>query len=227
MENSFKENIKHIRQMKFYGQLHLDKVLFEKFFKNKKNGTFIECGAFDGLISSNTYFFYKNMGWRGYNIEPVPRIFEELQRNRPEDKNYNIALSNADGESIFTQAITGRFPHYEGNFGNGSLRHSQKHLEILKRDGCSFETFNIKTVKLSSFYKNTNIQKPIDLFILDVEGCEPDVLSVLHEVKDSLLPRVLAVEYGHCGEDILYKYLSPLNYKLKYRDSINLVFQKS
>jgi FkbM family methyltransferase len=213
--------------MNFYGQLLLDKVLFERFFKDKKNGTFIECGAFDGLISSNTYFFYKNMNWRGYNIEPVPRIFKELEKNRPEDKNYNIALSDANGESIFTQAITSRFPHYEGNFGNGSLRHSKKHLDILKRDNCSFETFKIKTTKISSFYSDNTITKPIDLFILDVEGHEPDVLSVLSEVKSDLLPKVLAVEYGHCGEEILYKYLLPLEYELKYRDSINLVFQKT
>lgn len=211
--------------MKFYGQLHLDKVLFESFFTNKRNGTFIECGAFDGVISSNTLFFYKNMGWRGYNIEPVPRIYRELIANRGDDENYNIALSDSDGQSSFTQATTSRFPHYEGNFGNGSIKHSDAHMEILKRDNCNFESFTVETMKISTFYKMCNIEKPVDLFILDVEGHEPDVLSVLDEVDSKLLPRVLAVEFGHCGEDILFSYLLPLGYKLKYRDSINLVFE--
>lgn len=213
--------------MTFYGQRLLDKILFEKFFKDKKNGTFIECGAFDGILESNTYFFYKNMHWRGYNIEPVPIIFEELKKNRPEDKNCDIALSDVDGESIFTQATTKRFPYYNGNFGNGSLQHSDKHLDILKTDNCSYETFKVKTTKISSFYNNNNIINPIDLFILDVEGHEPDVLSVFHEVENDLLPKVLVVEYCFCGEEILYKYLLPLKYELKYQDDLNLVFQKT
>lgn len=212
--------------MKFYGQLLLDKVLFERFFKNKRGGTFIECGAFDGVISSNTYFFYKNMGWRGFNIEPVPRIYKELEMNRTEDKNYNIALSDVDATRTFTQAISRAFPHYEGNFGNGSLRHNKSHLESLKRANATFETFDVKTMKISSFYEMCKITNPIDLFILDVEGHEADVLSVLPEVSYELLPKVMAVEYGHCGEEILHKYLSPLGYKVKYKDSINLIFQK-
>ena len=212
--------------MSFHGQLLLDKVLFNKFFKDKKNGTFIECGAFDGIMESNTYFFYKNMNWRGYNIEPVPKVFEKLVKNRPEDKNYNIALSNIDGESTFTQAISDKFPYYEGNFGNGSLRHNERHLESLRKDNCSFETYKVKTKSIFSFYRDSGIAKPVDLFILDVEGYELEVLSTFGKIKNDLLPKVLAVEYGHCGEESLRRYLSPLKYEIKYQDSINLVFQK-
>lgn len=37
----------------FYGQYELDKVIFERFFKDKVNGFFVECVAFDGESESN------------------------------------------------------------------------------------------------------------------------------------------------------------------------------
>ena len=35
--------------MKFYSQFGQDKWLYENFFKNKKNGVFVEIGADDGI----------------------------------------------------------------------------------------------------------------------------------------------------------------------------------
>lgn len=211
--------------MKYHGQLLLDKILHEKFFLNKRGGSFIECGAFDGVIESNTLFFYENFDWRGYNIEPVPKIFEALKNNREKDKNFNLALSNIDGTSIFTQAIAVDVPFYDGHFGNGSLQHTSNHLLELYNRRCKFEKYEVETMKISTFYKNFKIKKQIDLFILDVEGHETEVLSCLEEVEKSIAPNVIAVEYGHCGEENIFKYLLPLGYKMEYQDKINLVFK--
>ena len=41
----------------------------KKFFFNKENGFFIELGAYDGLIQSNTAFFEKSKNWTGILIE--------------------------------------------------------------------------------------------------------------------------------------------------------------
>lgn len=211
--------------MKYHGQLLLDKVLHEKFFLNKREGTFIECGAFDGVIESNTLFFYEKLDWRGYNIEPVPRIFEALKNNREKDKNFNLALSNVDGTSIFTQAIAADVPFYDGHFGNGSLQHTNNHLLELYNRRCKFEKYEVETTKISTFYKKSQIDKRIDLFILDVEGHEAEVLSCLEEVDRNIAPSVIAVEYGYCGKENIFKYLLPLGYKMEYQDKINLVFK--
>jgi FkbM family methyltransferase len=211
--------------MQYYGQLLLDKVLHQKYFSNKKSGTFIECGAFDGRIESNTLFFYENLNWRGYNFEPVPTIFSHLERNRPHDTNINMALSDNDGVAVFTQAIADDVPFYNGHFGNGSLAHTDQHMNELKNRNCKFEKFSINTITLPTFYKNYNIDKQIDLFVLDVEGYEGKVLSQLNKVKVSLLPKIIATEYGHCGENEINKFLLPLGYSLDYKDAINLVFK--
>ena len=42
-----------------------DKWLNENIFKNKKYGIFVEVGAIDGLITSNSLFFERDLGWTG------------------------------------------------------------------------------------------------------------------------------------------------------------------
>jgi len=211
--------------MQYYGQLNLDYVIHNRYFSNKTNGTFIECGAFDGVIDSNTLFFYKNLNWTGFNIEPLPNIYEYLKKNRPNDTNLNMALSDSDGIKKFTQAISNSVHYYGGHFGNGSLEHTQEHLNELNNRGCRFETFDIETITLPTFFDRYKIEKQIDLFILDVEGHEGRVLSELYKVNKNLMPKIIAAEYGHCGEEEINKFLLPLGYVLDYKDAINLVFK--
>ena len=69
-------------QVSFYSQSGQDRFIFNTFFKNKREGTFVEIGANDGIKFSNTYFFEKHLGWQGICIEPMSGPFEELQKNR-------------------------------------------------------------------------------------------------------------------------------------------------
>lgn len=211
--------------MEYYGQLLLDKVLNERYFLNKKNGIFIECGAFDGRLESNTYFFYKNLDWRGFNFEPVPVIFSHLQNNRPQDVNINFALSDSDGIKTFTQAIADDVPFYNGHFGNGSLQHTDNHMSELNNRSCRFEQYSIQTITIPTFYESYKIDKQIDLFVLDVEGHEDKVLSTLHQINKHLLPKIITTEYGHCGQDVINNLLLPLGYIMDYKDEINLIFK--
>lgn len=104
------------------------------------------------------------------------------------------------------------------------MAHTKEHLQELKNRNCTYETYNVDTITLPDFYKKYNIQNKIDLFILDVEGHEPNVLSLLNQINKSIIPSVIAVEYGHCGETTIFEHLIPLGYKLDYKDAINLVF---
>ena len=44
----------------FYSQAEEDEFLNTNFFKNKKNGIYIELGALDGILYSNTKFLKKH-----------------------------------------------------------------------------------------------------------------------------------------------------------------------
>ena len=44
-------------ESKFYSQCKQDQFVYETFFKDKKDGFFVEIGADDGITFSNTLFF--------------------------------------------------------------------------------------------------------------------------------------------------------------------------
>ena len=67
----------------YYSQYQEDVFLNDRYFKNKRNGTYIELGALDGIFYSNTKFFEDQFGWSGILIEPHPIICESLKNNRP------------------------------------------------------------------------------------------------------------------------------------------------
>ena len=54
----------------FHSQMHEDAVLFNMFFKNHRGGVYLEMGALDGRLFSNTLFFQQTLDWSGVLIEP-------------------------------------------------------------------------------------------------------------------------------------------------------------
>ena len=63
------------------GQHHQPFITNDEIFKNKiKNGFFIEAGAYDGEIASNTLLFELEHNWTGLLIEPNPDAFEMLTK---------------------------------------------------------------------------------------------------------------------------------------------------
>lgn len=84
----------------YYSQANQDKWVVE-FLKSKKNGYFIELGAYDGIQTSNTYYMEKNLEWKGICVEANPTVYQSLIRNRT-SKNINVALNDYVGECFFT-----------------------------------------------------------------------------------------------------------------------------
>ena len=68
---------------KFHGNELLDKKMLN--YINFENRYYIEIGANDGLINSNTYYFEKNLNWKGILIEPS-NFFDNLNKNRSKKK---------------------------------------------------------------------------------------------------------------------------------------------
>ena len=48
----------------------------EKLFRGKKNGFFVEAGAFDGEAFSNTLLFELKHNWTGLLVEPNPDLYQ-------------------------------------------------------------------------------------------------------------------------------------------------------
>jgi len=171
--------------MTFYSQCGEDKFVYEKYFKDKKGGVFLELGAMDGVIYSNTKFFEDTNGWTGVLIEPHPSMFRTLQANRPGSKCYNCAISSEESDSI-TMLVNPRVPAVS------SVEKTAHEGFIYGEKGWHEHSYkiNVKTRRLADILNDAKVTH-IDFFSLDVEGHEYEVLKTM----DWSIPvKVLLVE---------------------------------
>jgi hypothetical protein len=47
-------------------------------FKDQKDGFYIEAGAYDGEVFSNSLYYELKLGWKGLLVEPNPDPLAEL-----------------------------------------------------------------------------------------------------------------------------------------------------
>jgi FkbM family methyltransferase len=62
-------------------QLGQDRIV-DEYLQGKRNGVFVDIGAYDGVTFSNTLMLETERDWTGVCIEPLPDICAELQKNR-------------------------------------------------------------------------------------------------------------------------------------------------
>lgn len=72
----------------------------------KKDGFFVDVGAYDGVQSSNSLRL-EEFGWKGICIEAGPEWFSYLQYNRPTTTNVNIAVMPYSGFTNFSGYYAG------------------------------------------------------------------------------------------------------------------------
>ena len=153
-----------MQEIYYYSQSKEDIYLNTHYFKGKKNGTYVELGAVDGVLYSNTKFFQDTLNWKGILIEPSPSMFSLLKKNRPNDLVFNEIVSSYTSELEFK--VSDEHPAVS------TLAISQ-----LKNWGFgSTKSIYIKPKTLTSIIKSTDISY-IDLLSLDVEGHEYEVLQ--------------------------------------------------
>eukprot|EP00053_Salpingoeca_punica_P024585 m.13739 g.13739 ORF g.13739 m.13739 type:complete len:276 (-) comp6957_c1_seq1:28-855(-) len=75
----------------FKGQLQEDMVLYNCLFGDLVGKTYVEIGALDGVMFSNTFSFEALNDWTGLLIEADPWNFSRLRVNRP----YNFVMHRA------------------------------------------------------------------------------------------------------------------------------------
>lgn len=209
--------------MRFYGQWNppVDKVLFENYFKNKTNGFFIECGAYNGKGLSCCKFFEDTLKWKGINVEPAKNHFAALTNNRPNSINLNVGLSDKNEILKFKNVICK--PGKGKGAGNGSFQHSKNHMKELRTYGVTFEEYDVQTITYAEMIEEHEVSK-VDLMCLDVEGFE---FKVIDGMKDaSVLPSVLCIEYSYLGLENVKEYVKELDYTYDFISFNNAYFHR-
>ena len=128
-----------------------------------KHGRYVDIGAYEPEFHSVTKVFYDD-GWSGVNVEPGPRAFAMLQRDRPRDINIQAAVTWKTGEQSF---------FYISDRGRSSLYESQ--ALSARAAGMDPEEIMVKTVTLAEVMGR--VDGDVHFLKIDVEGAEEDVIA--------------------------------------------------
>jgi FkbM family methyltransferase len=157
----------------------------------ERGGFFVEAGANDGYMQSNTYYFERIKGWTGVLIEPVPQLFETCKRERPHSVVVQAALvpPELEGQTV-KLTVAGLMSLVHG--AQGSAEADRAHAAEGTRRGRepNYE-IEVEGRTLSSVLDEVGAPE-IDLLVLDVEGYEAEVLAGLDLERH--IPRFLLVE---------------------------------
>ncbi len=135
----------------------------------KRGGFFVEFGATDGVLLSNTYLLESEFDWTGLCAEPNPAFFEKLSANRSCTVSPDCigAETGTEVEFIFADEYGGMVDHA------GADAHGARRAGFRERDG----TARLTTISLDDFLRKHDAPKTIDYLSVDTEGSEYDILS--------------------------------------------------
>jgi FkbM family methyltransferase len=159
----------------YHSQIGQDRYVNKAFFKNAKNGFFLDIGAHDGVSISNTYFFESELGWSGICLEPNPEVFEKLIANRSCTCICGCASIEHNTVNDFMR-ISGPLEMLSGLVNKYDLEHVSRIEAELKKFGGSYEIIKVNCYNLNQILKDAGINH-INFLSIDTEGGEYDILE--------------------------------------------------
>lgn len=204
----------------YYSQHGQDKYVVEQIFNSKKNGIFVDIGAFDGITISNTYFLEKELNWTGICIEPIEEVFNLLAKNR------NCiciqgCVFNETGEKDFLK-VKGYPEMLSGLLETYDDRHLRRIDVEISEKGGSKEVVKVKTYNFNDICKQNNITH-IDYLSIDTEGSEENIIRSIN--FDEIFIDVISVE-NNFNSDFFNNFLTQKSYKLLCKFDIDEVYKK-
>ncbi len=195
-----------------------DQFVNEVFFKNKRDGVFVDIGAHAGILFSNTYFFEKHLNWAGICIEPSPIRFKQLQNGR------NCICVNA---AIANENTTMKFADMHAGWTSGLLsKYEKQHAKKWNVSGSikqgRTKVIDVQCIKLNDLLEEHNMYH-IDFLDIDTEGGEFEILQSIDYDKFNI--DVICVEVHPYAQNPT-TFLESKNYKFVKRLGKDVVYKK-
>tara|TARA_B100000424_G_scaffold244013_1_gene213989 strand:- start:12249 stop:16142 length:3894 start_codon:yes stop_codon:yes gene_type:complete len=174
-KNIINESEKENENITSYSQLGQDLNIMH-FYNKKKQGYFVDVGAYDGIKFSNTYMLEKDFDWNGICVEPGKNFFEKLKSCRKAYCVNKAVYSESNLELDFLDC---------GNDDEkGSMLSGLKDTSKDPRTKCStLDTYKVNTITMNDLLTEANAPSFIEYISIDVEGAEMEVLKSIDFTK--------------------------------------------
>ena len=184
------------------------------YFKDKKNGFYVDVGCYHPIHRNNTYLLHKK-NWSGINIDTSQFSIDLFNYMRPNDFNYNCAISNKNEYiKLFYQKELSQLSTIEKDQAETVFQGNIKEKEV--------KAFTLDEILNRDKYKNSKI----DFLDIDVEGADLKVLEGLS--FDKFKPELVCVEIHEkkIKKSDIYNFLINKNYELLWSGVFSHIFKR-
>ena len=185
------------------------------FFKNKKDGFYVDVGCFHPINRNNTHLLYMN-NWRGINIDISQFSIDLFNFLRPDDLNYKCVISEKkQNVKIFFQKELSQLSTTNEEQANKVFQGRIK-TKVM-------QAYTLNEILENSKYCN----REIDLLDIDVEGADYKVLLGLNFEKYN--PKLICIEIHNqdIHNDEIYKFLKNKGYQHIWSGVFSHLFKNS
>ena len=173
----------------------------------KKNGFFVEFGACDGVISSNSYLLEKSFGWDGILAEPARYWHNELMKMRSARIEKKCLWKESDEHILFNET---------DDYKQLSTINSFSDLENSKSFRINGNRYKVPTISLLDLLDKYKAPKSIDYLSIDTEGSEFEILKAFDFNKYKF--KVITCEHNFTNtREKIYNLLINNGYKRKLK----------
>jgi|TARA_B110000263_G_scaffold17975_1_gene14356 FkbM family methyltransferase len=197
-----------------YAMDHEDTVVLD-YFKDKKNGFYVDVGCYHPIHRNNTQLLHKQ-NWSGINVDTSQFSIDLFNYLRPNDLNYNCAVSNKNKIiKLFYQKELSQLSTTESDQAKIVFQGNIKEKNV--------EAFTLDEILSRGRYRDTKI----DFLDIDVEGADLKVLEGLS--FDKFKPELICVEIHDkkVKQSKIYDFLSNKSYKLIWSGVFSHFFKSS
>ena len=184
------------------------------YFKDKKNGFYVDVGCYHPIHRNNTYLLNKK-NWNGINIDTSQFSIDLFNHLRPNDLNYNCAISNKNEIiKLFYQKELSQLSTTERDQAETVFQGNIKEKDV--------QAFTLDEILNRDKYKNSKI----DFLDIDVEGADLKVLEGLS--FDKFKPELVCVEIHsiEIKKSDIYNFLVDKNYELLWSGVFSHIFKR-
>lgn len=179
------------------------------FFNHKRDGVFVEMGAADGILASNTFRLERDYGWNGVLIEPLKDYYEQIPCYRKTRHVYNICIGETEGDVDFT-----RIEGYSKLLSGISNEYPKEHVNRIASEVNSMNqqvyVDKVPCRRLINVLNECGINH-IDYLSVDVEGGELSVMKSLSMETNSIRPVLIGSENNYRNTEV-EEYLNTFGY---------------
>jgi FkbM family methyltransferase len=134
------------------------------FFNDRRDGFFVDVGANDYRVTSNTYYLDTVLNWKGIAIEPQKQFEADYVKYRPRTKFVSFFVSDASNQLAKMYLV------------NKSSLIASGNRDFAEQVGEKAKEVEVPTITLNDLLDSEGVKK-IDFMSIDIELWEPKALA--------------------------------------------------